>query len=523
MLDKIIIKRYLFILATISAVIRAMLAGSFALGNDEVYYWTYSLYPSLSYFDHPPMVAWLIRIFTFNLTFNYELFVRLAAIVAATVNIFIICSIGKKLRDELTGWYAALLYTASVYCFIISGTFILPDSPQTVFWLAALRLMLDVLPDKELTAVNRKRMLVLGLMLGLGMLSKYTTAFLWAGMIIYLLVRNRKWLTSWQFYVANLIAILLFAPVIIWNIQNSFISFAFHGERVAVAGNLLNISSFLTELAGEVLYTNPVNFIIIVTALVYFLRKKNRGNDSRRFILLLSGLPIILVFLIVSLFRDTLPHWSGPGYLTLIPLAALWLRSHTTKRMPKQLKASLAFLLLLLSISSVQILTGFVKWPGESNDFFRKGEKDISLELYGWRTLTKEFRTIAEQYESEGIMKPNTPIVSYRWFPAANLEYYAARPTGRYVLATGGLNSIHQYAFVNQQHGGFVLNTDAWYITSSRDFMPPAALKPLYYNNVSAPDTITVTRGSKPAYYFFVYRLKNLQTKPANPLRVSTD
>jgi len=366
-------------------------------------------------------------------------------------------------------------------------------------------------------------MLVLGLMLGLGMLSKYTTAFLWAGMIIYLLVRNRKWLASWQFYFANLVALLLFAPVIIWNIQNSFISFAFHGERVAVAGNLLNISSLLTELAGEVLYTNPVNFIIIVAALVYFLRKKNRGNDSRRFILLLSGLPIILVFLIVSLFRNTLPHWSGPGYLTLIPLAAFWLRSHTTKRMPKQLKASFAFLLLLLSISSVQILTGFVKWPGESNDFFRKGEKDISLELYGWRTLTKEFRTIAEQYESEGIMKPNTPIVSYRWFPAANLEYYAARPTGRYVLATGGLNSIHQYAFVNQQHGGLVLNTDAWYITSSRDFMPPAALKPLYYNNVSAPDTISVTRGSKPAYYFFVYRLKNLQTKPANPLRVSTD
>ena len=94
MLDKIIIKRYLFILAAISAVIRAMLAGSFALGNDEVYYWTYSLYPSLSYFDHPPMVAWLIRIFTFNLTFNHELFVRLAAIVAATVNIFIIYSIG---------------------------------------------------------------------------------------------------------------------------------------------------------------------------------------------------------------------------------------------------------------------------------------------------------------------------------------------------------------------------------------------------------------------------------------------
>ena len=75
------IQRYLVLLLVISAVIRSLLAASFVLGNDEVYYWTYALYPSLSYFDHPPMVAWLIRFFTLNLNLNHEVFVRLAAVV----------------------------------------------------------------------------------------------------------------------------------------------------------------------------------------------------------------------------------------------------------------------------------------------------------------------------------------------------------------------------------------------------------------------------------------------------------
>jgi len=513
------IQRYLFLLLVISTVIRALLAASFVLGNDEVYYWTYALYPSLSYFDHPPMVAWLIRLFTFNLYFNHEVFVRLAAVVAGSVNILLVFSIGRKLRDDLTGWYAALLYTASVYCFIIAGTFILPDSPQTVFWLAALRLMLDVIPDRQLTAGSRRKMILTGLMLGFGMLSKYTTAFLWLAMLIFIVIQNRRWLITWQFYSANLLALLIFSPVIAWNITNSFISFTFHGERVSMTDHMLNFGSLITELGGELLYSNPVNLVIIILALVaVFHRKPVTTNFENVGFLLWSGVPLIVIFWIVSLFRNTLPHWPGPGYMTLIPVAALWVRSKSDRYFPKAIQASLLFLACLLFLSIAQITTGIISWPGESREITRKGENDISLELYGWRTLQEQFPSISAKYESSGEMPAGAPIVSYRWFPAANLEYYAARPTGRYVMVAGPLSAIHQYAFVNRLHGGFRLNSNAWYITSSRDFRPPATLKPLYFRQVSTPDTVTVVRGGKPAFYFFVYRLKDMQSKPADPI-----
>jgi hypothetical protein len=517
------IRRYLILLLLFSAVVRMLLAASFALGNDEVYYWTYALYPSLSYFDHPPMVAWLIRLFTVNLSLNHEVFVRLAAVMAGTINILLIFSIGKKLKDELTGWYAALLYTASVYCFIIAGTFILPDSPQTVFWLAALRLMLDLLPDSQLVAGSRKKMLFTGLLLGLGMLSKYTTAFLWLAMLIYIVSRNRKWLSAWQFYAANLLILLIFSPVIAWNVSNSFISFAFHGERVAVADHVLNFNSFITELGGELLYSNPVNLIVIILALIaVFRRKFATVNRESVKVLLWSGLPLIVIFWIVSLFRNTLPHWSGPGYMTLIPIAALWIRSFSEKYFPKIILMSVLFLGLLLSLCIAQITTGFIPWPGENDEVIRKGENDISLELYGWRKLGKEFSVLSAKYELSKDIPTGAPIVSYRWFPAANLEYYAARPSNHVVMAAGPLNAIHQYAFVNRLHGGFRLNTDAWYITSSHDFRPPEALKPLYFRQVSVPDTITVMRGGKPAYFFFVYRMKDMQSKPEDPFQPPT-
>ena len=104
------INRALIILIVVSTVIRAILASILEFGNDEVYYWTYALYPDWSHFDHPPMVGWAIRFFSFNLTFNSEFFLRLGPIILGAFNTYMIFKIGKLLKDDLAGWYAALLF-----------------------------------------------------------------------------------------------------------------------------------------------------------------------------------------------------------------------------------------------------------------------------------------------------------------------------------------------------------------------------------------------------------------------------
>jgi hypothetical protein len=307
--------------------------------------------------------------------------------------------------------------------------------------------------------------------------------------------------------------VLLFLPVIIWNAQNGFVSFLFHSERVEPAAAVVKPDFFLTEILGEALYTNPIILVLIVISVAAFFKQKSATMQPELRLLIWIALPLVLTFLFVSIFRRTLPHWNSAGYLTLIPLAALWIRNRTGVLFPTIIKSTLGFMVLLITLSTAQIITGFIPIERFTGNNTGKGAGDYSLEVYGWRQLRYEFIPLAEKYENAGLMPPNSPIVSYRWFPAANYSYYAARGTNRYVMAAGDTSAIHKYAWINQFHGGFKLNTDAWYITSSRDFRHPRSLPDVYYEKISLPDTITITRMGKPAYYFYLYRMKNLQSK----------
>jgi 4-amino-4-deoxy-L-arabinose transferase-like glycosyltransferase len=129
-------QKRIFFLIAISTIIRSLIACSLELSNTEVYYWTFARHLQWNYFDHPPMVAWLIRLTTLNLLVHHEFFVRLGAIIASAICTWLIFKIGIKIKNEQTGWFAALLYTASIYSSIAAGAFILPDSPQMVFWFA---------------------------------------------------------------------------------------------------------------------------------------------------------------------------------------------------------------------------------------------------------------------------------------------------------------------------------------------------------------------------------------------------
>lgn len=510
----------LLVLLGVSALLRGWMAGIFELGNDEVYYWTYAVYPDLSHFDHPPMVGWLIRIFTFNLHLQQEFFIRLASVIGGTFNTYLLFCIGRKLKDETTGWYTAVLHVASIYGFVITGIFILPDTAQTVFWLMAIFLMLDVLPDKNPSAMIHQKMLRIGILLGLGLLSKYTTAYLWFGMLLYIVFFNRNWFRKYSFYLANLVMLAFFSIVLVWNIRNQFISFTYQGERGLVSQLLFNFDTFLTELLGELLYTNPVIMLFLVLGVIMITKTVVFKSNQHLKILLLTGIPLIITFLLLSLFRATLPHWSGPGYMTLLPVAALYIRSHQNDKpslFPKSLFFALLVQLVVISAAMLQIKTGLI--PLEKLKTPEGNSRDFSLDLYGWSQLGEKFKLLADTYEQKGEIQKDAIIVSWRWFPAANLEYYAALPSGRKVLASGSLAEIHKYAWINQLHGGFKLNSDAWYITSSLDFRDPALLSPLHYEKTFPADTIPIERGGKTAYHFYVYRLKNLQSKPADPLR----
>jgi 4-amino-4-deoxy-L-arabinose transferase-like glycosyltransferase len=175
------IKKKLFILIAAATAIRLFIAATLEFSVDEVYYWTYALYPDWSHFDHPPMVGWVIQLFSLNLFFESELAVRLGAIVFSIFNTLIIYEIGKMVKNPLAGLYAAFLLNASVYCSVLAGSFILPDSPQLLFWLLSLRYLIMALPSRNITSKISRKFLLASLFVGLAIIAKYHGVFIWAG------------------------------------------------------------------------------------------------------------------------------------------------------------------------------------------------------------------------------------------------------------------------------------------------------------------------------------------------------
>ena len=521
-------------LLTLSLVLRAVLAAVLEFGNDEVYYWTYALYPDWSHFDHPPMVGWVIQLFSLNLLLDSEFFIRLASVVFMTADTYIIYRIGKDLRDAQTGLYAALLYTASIYAFVITGIFIMPDTPLMLFWLLAIWMAIRCfsgLPRFARNDVNRQSadgltsrnngsalrqaqgpLLLFGLFAGLAMLSKYSGVFLWVGMGLYILLFNRKQLRNPYLYLSLMISAICCLPILYWNLQYDFISFNFHGERVG--GGTLNPATFGTELAGELLYNNPVVFILAIIAVVAAFKKKINMVQSALRLLLCTALPLILTFLVISLTRPTLPHWNSPAYVLLILPAACWLRDRNPSqggcsKLPKGIIAALSVMLFVVVVGSIEIQTGFIPLDKHTEPE-KLGRDDFTMDMYGWRQLEAKFATLREEKIAEGVMKAEDGIVADEWFPLANLDYYVAHPLGMKVMGVGYLEKLHKYMWINEERGGFQKGEDFWFLTDGRYYKRPEALYPGGFESIQPVDTITIERGGRPAKNFFVYACKGL-------------
>ncbi len=497
------------ILLVLSAVVRALIAGSIELGNDEVYYWTYAKFPDMSHFDHPPMVGLVIQLFTLNLRFDSELFLRLGSVILGTASTWMIFLIGKKIKNAAAGLYAALLFTASFYGFILVGTFILPDTPQVFFWLVSMYLLICSLPDESLSNQSRAYLFFSGLSIGLALLSKYHSVFLIFGAGMFILFHNRKWLLAKETWIALLMAVMLFMPVIFWNYNNNYISFTFHESRVGMTDSGIQPQYFLTEIAGQVFYNNPVNIILIILAFIALLRGKEILEKPYRRLILWMSLPLWIVFVSFSLFRSTLPHWTGPAYIGFILIAASWLATPSTKEkrlrlIPWPAAVALVFILAVISLAVTQIRYGWVplkKWKVE----------DVSADLCGMQQLGEKFAPMANWEEDHFLIDKGSPIFTFRWFPAANFDYYVARPSGRKVYALGSLERIHKYQWINRIRGGMKKDADAWYIALSDDYEDPVALYGKLFELVLPSDTIQITRGRDTIRKAYIYKLINLK------------
>jgi 4-amino-4-deoxy-L-arabinose transferase-like glycosyltransferase len=211
----------------------------------------------------------------------------------------------------------------------------------------------------------------LGVCAGLAMLSKYTAVLPLAGFAAFLLIdrTHRAWLRRPQPYVALLVALLVFSPVIIWNAGNGWASLAFQGGRAAASR--LNLFGPIITLAGEALFLLPW----IWAGLMLVLWRSFRAPDARARLLCWMALPAIVLFTVVSLWsRQILFHWATPGYLMLFPLLGAYLARQSWAPRAARATAFLLAFAMLLVVSEAKLT--WAPLPG-----------DVTLPIRDWSAL----------------------------------------------------------------------------------------------------------------------------------------
>lgn len=490
-------KKKAVILIVFSTLLRLFIGGNLEFGNDEVYYWLYAKYPDISHFDHPPMVGFFIQLFSLNLWFDSELAIRLAAIIPASVNMYLVFLIGTYLKDQRTGFIATILYNLSIYGLIISGTFILPDAPLVFFWLLSFYLLIQVLP-KDPSKASTTKLLLAFFFIACAIYSKYQAVYLLLGGGLYVLFFNREWLKKWQLYGGLIFPLIAVGLIYYWNYQNDFISYKFHGDRVSFFSLKFNHNSFLREVLGQFAYNNPYIFIMLLLMLISFFKKRFLFDKKVVWLFLCFSLPLIITTIYLSISRDTLPHWSGVSYLTLLPLLAVYLSEK--KNIYRKLLKGFSALSVLLILAVFVIRSGWLLPVPSSEEKEQLSRKDALMDMYGWQQASEKITVFLRDNSLE-----NTPIISNKWFPASHIDYYIARPNKMKVYGVGSLKDIHKYYWINKTYP--ILKNEVLYITDSRNYQHPKDLYVKEYPFIKKLTEIPIERGGVVVKYVFLFKL----------------
>jgi hypothetical protein len=319
-----------------ATVIRFVSVASLPLGNGEAYYYSWSRFLDWSYYDHPPLVAWMVRLTT--LFGSSPAAVRLGPILAAGAFGLIFYRLAERLYRPRAAFFGLILVTA-LPVFLGSSFILNPEAPLAPLWVGFL-FALEGMRRRD----GWHRPIVAGVLLGSAFLAKYTAVLLLPATLLYLVCSApaRRWLRRPSFYAGGLVALAITLPVTIWNETRGWPSLRLHlVERATaalpVAGeNRINqlvavssssgtglVGSFLRVLVGQLMSYSPLLAPLLIIALVRALRQSRR--DDRSLFITAFSWPVLLPLLAaMTRFQDAEQHWTMVAFVPAVIAAGAY-------------------------------------------------------------------------------------------------------------------------------------------------------------------------------------------------------
>ncbi len=443
-------------LALFSTVYNAFLP----LHGDEAYYWVWSKHLQAGYYDHPPMIAFLIYIT--NFISQSEWGVRLVNVLSMSIGAIYIFKLTKLISDAKTALNAVIIFSSVILTqagYIITT----PDSPLILFW------SLSLYYSYRAIFISDKRDFILtGVFLGLLMLSKYTAILYIAGLIIFMILKRRDLFLNPYMYVAVIIASIIVSPMLLWNYQHDWISFNFQLHHGSSDSTKIYPHLFFEFLGGQFAVFSPVFagvlFLFLIKDRLYF-------KESKLFFVSLSVVVTLVFFLYKSLFLRMALNYAAPAYIGGAVLLALIITRYGLKR---TFKIGLIIALTFTILSRIALLF-FLPYVQER--------------MYGNKEAVQLLATH---------VKKGDAFYSDHLTMAAYLTYYLPGHPYADVAFPSRYSQYDMWRKKDYLKDGLFLARDANDILFLKKF----------FKDITLVDSLTVKNGFNSTKTFYIYRVK---------------
>jgi hypothetical protein len=302
---------------------------------DESYYWLWGIHLSFSYYDHPPLQAWLqgldARLFGWNL-----LSLRLLTWPTTIGTIAILLWWSRRLATAVWAEYfltTTAIYFASPLIFIYTATAV---NDHLLIFLSCLSASFFALFFVEFAAHGRQSLLYLylgAITLAFAALTKYNAVFLGLGVAVSVVVLPalRPLLKSPHIYAAAALTALIQLPVWYWNAVHDFSSFRYNlWDRLYLRDWWFSLGSIVGVFATSVFVLSPFLF----APLLGFLKSRPKGLTETIWQSLgfWTFFCSTLSFFALCLFTYVHFYWNIEAYLLFFPAAAMYLSSSRVLR-----------------------------------------------------------------------------------------------------------------------------------------------------------------------------------------------
>lgn len=443
------------------------------LGLDEAYAIAVARDYSWSFFDHPPLSFWLPAAMADVTGIEHRMVFRAPFILAGVLTTWVMYLIGREIGGEKVGLWTALLYALAPFFTVSAGFLAVPDGTLNLFSALA------VLGLVRIAARGEADRLVfwvgVGAALALALASKYQAAWLPVAAFLFMLIHRdaRGWFLKPGPWLAGVIGLLGLLPVVLWNMQNEWISFTFHTSR---AGGGLNPKNLGFMVFGQGLFLLPTALIAAVGGLWLGLR---RSTPSHLLLALVALGPILMFNYVYFTSTRSHAHWAMPGWQFALPLAAVWLMSRLEKPRRRVLQWSAGLLVVIwlpLITLVVHANTGLLtRFTHETPP-----DWDYTLSIY-------DFGALEGALKERGLWEETDVFMGSSWAFAGILDTFLRHQKP---MRVRDLHGAHHFVFMEQSKAtGRVLymepttfrdrdQTDKRLLVEARALDPEAELLP---------------------------------------------